>query len=409
MAVGAENEKNALFVNAILQLSMARTIEQVGDIVRGVARQLTGAEGATFILRENGLCYYANEDAIAPLWKGKRFPMETCISGWVMINKTPAIIPDIYVDDRIPHEAYRPTFVKSLVMVPIRKDNPIGAIGNYWSHHVNADQETLTVLQGLADITAVSIENILLYNDLEKRVQERTVQLEESNDQLKRANNELQTITYALSHDLKAPLRNIKLNMEKMLRDIDSNQKSEIKVHGDKVISKVNNTQNLIDELLTLFQTGNKELVPETIDVENMVQRIVQDFKESLPEHASIVIEDLPPIVGDKVLLKHVWQNLISNAVKYTSGVESPMIRVGFEELANSIVFCVEDNGVGFDMKDAGDLFKPFTRLHSSNEFEGAGIGLSIAERIVSRHGGKMWAKSALNKGTTMFFELPKK
>jgi len=118
------DDKNQLLVSAILQLSLARTIDQVGDIVRGVARQLTGAEGATFILRENDECYYANEDAIAPLWKGKRFKMDACISGWAMLNKTHAIIPDIYQDQRIPHEAYRPTFVKSLVMVPIRKEDP---------------------------------------------------------------------------------------------------------------------------------------------------------------------------------------------------------------------------------------------------------------------------------------------
>lgn len=410
MTVSAENERNTVFVNAILQLSHARSIEQVGDIVRGVARQLTGAEGATFILRENGLCYYANEDAIAPLWKGRRFPMETCISGWVMLNKTSAVIPDIYKDSRIPHDAYRPTFVKSLVMVPIRKESPIGAIGNYWSSHVNADQDTLSILQALADITAVAIENILLYNELEKRVQERTVQLEESNDQLKKANNELQTITYALSHDLKAPLRSIKLNMEKMMKEIDGGSNSnEMKIHSDKVMSKVNNTQNLIDELLTLFQTGNKELVLESVDMENLVQKTVQDFKDSISDNVSIVFEELPPIIGDKVLLKHVWQNLISNAIKYSSKGKAPRVRIGFQELGYSIIYCVEDNGVGFDMKTAGDLFKPFTRFHSSNEFEGAGIGLSIVERIVTRHGGKVWAKSEENKGTTLFFELPRK
>lgn len=410
MNVTAENEKNAAFVNAVLQLSMARSIEQVSNIVRSIARQLTGAEGVTFILRENDVCYYANEDAIAPLFKGRRFPIESCIGGWSMLNKSSVVIPDVYKDNRIPHEAYRETFVKSLVMVPIRKENPIGAIGNYWSYHVNASDETVSVLQVLADITAVSIENILLYNELEKRVRERTSQLEESNDQLKRANTELQTITYALSHDLKAPLRSIKLNIEKMVRQIDGDSDliKSVKIHSDKVISKVDNTQNLIDELLTLFQTGNKLLVLENVDMASLAKKVSYEFKESMPANGFIEIDEIPPITGDKVLLKHVWQNLISNAVKYSSKSPSPEIKIGFQELSNSVVYCVEDNGVGFNAETAADLFKPFTRFHSSDEFEGAGIGLSIVERIVSRHGGKVWVKSAVNKGTTMFFELPK-
>jgi signal transduction histidine kinase len=403
------NEQQQVLVTAILQLSLARTIDEVGNIVRGVARQLTGADGATFILREDNQCYYANEDAIAPLWKGKRFPMEACISGWAMLNKTSVAVPDIYKDDRIPHEAYRPTFVKSLVMVPIRKDNPLGAIGNYWSTNVNADPQTLKVLQALADITAVSIENINVYNELEKRVQERTTQLEKSNEQLLKANTELQTITYALSHDLKAPLRSIRINLERMLNEVDGETKQKVGQYTGKVLSKVTNTQDLIEELLTLFQTGNKEMVIEQVNMELLAQDATSDFKDLLPANASLVVHKIPPTVGDKILLKHVWLNLISNAVKYSSKITPPKISIGSEELANSIVYCVEDNGVGFDMKHAADLFRPFTRLHSSNEFEGAGIGLSIVEKIVTRHGGKVWAKSEVNKGTTMFFELPKR
>jgi len=380
------DDKSELFVAAILQLSMARTIEQVGDIVRSAARQLTGAQDATFILREDDKCYYADEDAIAPLWKGRRFPMDSCISGWVMLNKTPAVVPDIYLDNRIPHEAYRPTFVKSLVMVPIRKDNPLGAIGNYWSSVNTADPQTLKVLQALADITAVSIESINIHNELERRVEERTKQL--------------QTITYALSHDLKAPLRSIKINIERMLDEVNIDPKA--KTYTDKVLSKVTYSQNLIDDLLTLFHATDKSLDLHEVDMDKLARQVSQG------ENESISIDKLPPVIGDKILLKHVWTNLISNALKYSSRGQLPKINIGFQELQNSIVYCVEDNGVGFDMEMAHDLFKPFTRFHSSSEFEGAGIGLSIVERIVSLHGGRVWAKSAVGKGTTMFFELPK-
>jgi GAF domain-containing protein len=113
-------ESIQLLVKTVQDLSLARDLDTVMKIVRTAARKLTGADGATFVLRDNGLCYYAEEDAIAPLWKGSRFPMTACVSGWAMLNQRPAVIEDIYADDRIPADAYRPTFVKSLAMVPIR-------------------------------------------------------------------------------------------------------------------------------------------------------------------------------------------------------------------------------------------------------------------------------------------------
>jgi GAF domain-containing protein len=122
-----------LLVDVVQELSLTRTLDATMRIVRTVARRLTGADGATFVLRDGDQCHYAEEDAIAPLWKGRRFPMSACISGWVMLNREPAVIPDIYADARIPVAAYRPTFVKSLVMVPIRTIEPIGAIANYWA------------------------------------------------------------------------------------------------------------------------------------------------------------------------------------------------------------------------------------------------------------------------------------
>lgn len=116
-SLGEEGE----LIETIQQLSMARSVAQIQAIVRHTSRRLTGADGATFVLRDGDMCHYADEDAIAPLWKGQRFPMSACISGWVMLHREHAMIADIYADDRIPADAYRPTFVKSLLMVPIRQ------------------------------------------------------------------------------------------------------------------------------------------------------------------------------------------------------------------------------------------------------------------------------------------------
>jgi putative nucleotidyltransferase with HDIG domain len=155
-------------ISAIQRLSLARTLAEVQGIVRVAARRLTGADGTSFVLREGSYCFYADEDAISPLWKGQRFPMQQCISGWVMTHREPAVIEDIYADPRVPAEAYRPTFVKSLAMVPIRTANPVGTIGNYWATRRRIDPQELALLQALADSTAVALENISVYQELDE-------------------------------------------------------------------------------------------------------------------------------------------------------------------------------------------------------------------------------------------------
>jgi GAF domain-containing protein len=160
-------------VTAVQELSLARRLEEVTTIVRRTARALAASDGASFILRDGELCYYVDEDAIAPLWKGQRFPMSSCISGWVMLNRRPVIIPDIYVDARIPHDAYQPTFVHSLAVVPIRTIAPIGAIGVYWSTQYTATADELQLLAALADSTAVALENIQMHMALARRTDDR--------------------------------------------------------------------------------------------------------------------------------------------------------------------------------------------------------------------------------------------
>lgn len=172
-------------LQAVQDLSLARSLPEIQSIVRTAARELTGCDGATFVLRDNGMCYYADEDAIAPLWKGSRFPMEICISGWAMLNSKAAVIPDIYLDDRIPHVAYQPTFVKSLVMVPIRKLDPVGAIGNYWAYERQPSEQEISLLQALADSTSIAMENVQLYAELEQRVLDRTAELETANEEIR--------------------------------------------------------------------------------------------------------------------------------------------------------------------------------------------------------------------------------
>lgn len=144
-------------VAIVRRLSIARSVPEIMDIVAHSARTLIGADGITFVLREGDRCYYAEEDAIGPLWKGQRFPMSACISGWCMLERRAAVIPDIYQDDRIPQDAYRPTFVRSLAMVPVRQDDPIAAMGAYWANSREIQPREVQLLQTIADAASLAV------------------------------------------------------------------------------------------------------------------------------------------------------------------------------------------------------------------------------------------------------------
>ena len=146
----------------VRRLSIARSLPEVMEIVTHAARTLLGADGITFVLRDGDLCYYAEEDAISALWKGLRFPMMACISGWCMLERRSAVIPDIYKDHRIPHDAYRPTFVRSLIMVPVRQDDPMAAIGAYWASTRQISDAEVELLQGIANAAALAISYVEL-------------------------------------------------------------------------------------------------------------------------------------------------------------------------------------------------------------------------------------------------------
>ena len=158
--MGTEAVGTEVVDRAVAQLRAARELSDVQRIVRSAARYGVDADGATFVLRDDDKCFYADEDAMSPLWKGQRFPLTDCISGWAMLNDEVANIADITVDARIPQEAYRPTFVKSLVMTPVGVVAPVAAIGVYWASHHDATAEELAALRALAGATAEAIARI---------------------------------------------------------------------------------------------------------------------------------------------------------------------------------------------------------------------------------------------------------
>jgi len=181
-------------VETIEALSATRSIEDVAAVVRSAARRISGADGVCFVLRDGDKCWYLDEDAIGPMWKGQRFPLTACISGWAMLNGQTVVIPDIYVDDRIPHDAYRPTFVKSLVMTPVRLKDPIAAIGAYWAMGQTPSPDTVLKLETMARATAAAIENANLYASLTQALDRRTFLLRELDHRVKNTLASVQSI-----------------------------------------------------------------------------------------------------------------------------------------------------------------------------------------------------------------------
>jgi len=254
-------------VSIVQRLSTARDLPSVMEVVRGAARSLTGADGATFVLREGELCFYADEDAVGPLWKGQRFPLTACISGWAMLNKRAAVIEDIYADSRIPHDAYRPTFVKSLVMMPIRTIDPIGAIGCYWAKRRQPTDDEVRVLSALADTTAVAIENVNLLADLESRVRARTAELEE-------AMRDLESFSHSVSHDLRAPLRAIDGFCALMAADHADALDAEAMRKLGIIRGEASRMKSLIEDLLAFARGGRAALNPREVDMQSLVAKV---------------------------------------------------------------------------------------------------------------------------------------
>lgn len=387
-------------VRAVQDLSLARTLPAVQEIVRIAARELTGADGATFVLREGDECFYADENAIAPLWKGQRFPLSACVSGWAMLNRRTAVIEDIYSDSRVPADAYRPTFVKSLVMVPVRTERPIGAIGNYWAMRHRATTEEVELLQALANTTAVALESIQLYTELESRVRERTGQLQQAND-------ELQAFSYSVSHDLRSPLQNIAGYSELLAQDHSSRLGEKGRRYLSGITIGTQQMGKLINDLLRLAKVSHADLKFERVDMTALARHVVEHSKfghdATAPEFR---IQDGIAGYGDEGLLRVVLENLLSNARKYSAKKPKASVEFGCVSEGADKVYFVRDAGAGFDMKHASRLFAPFQRLHSQQEFPGHGIGLATVRRIIHRHGGLIWAQSAVGKGAIFFFTL---
>jgi signal transduction histidine kinase len=266
--------------------------------------------------------------------------------------------------------------------------------------------DDLALLRASCNETAVQLDNVTM----RERQQTLITELGERSDQLAAVNKELEAFSYSVSHDLRAPLRHVNGFTELLQKspgpEFDENRRRYLRLISESAMKM----GELIDSLLVFSRMGRAEMLHTRVDLNTVVRQAQRDVAEADPARSvNWMINPLPTVQGDPTMLQLVFTNLLSNAFKYSRTRENATIEVGSKHDSNSewVIF-VKDNGVGFDMNYADRLFGVFQRLHRSEDFEGTGIGLANVQRIVLRHGGRVWAESEVGKGSTFYVALPK-
>jgi signal transduction histidine kinase len=395
-AVAAER-----LVDVVQQLSLARDLDAVMAIVRSAARKLSGADGATFVLRDHGRCYYADEDAIQPLWKGQRFPMEACISGWAMLHREAVAIPDIYADPRVPTDAYRPTFVKSLVMVPIRTAAPVGAIGTYWASPHHATPAEIELLSALANSTSIAMENVELYRSLEQRVEERTAELV----RVQRQKDELAAL---IVHDLRSPANGIMLASQARMRNKDTADVD--RRHWRNVHSAAETVHRMAMNLLDVMRSEDGTFKP-TIAPAPLGPLVAHVLDQMTPlaiaQDVTLVAEtDGAPaeLACDAELVRRLVQNLADNAIRHSP--EQGRVTIAVRAAGDHVELRVTDQGCGIPVDQRSAVFEKYRRLEGGPA-TGRGLGLAFCKLAVAAHGGTIGVEDNVPQGSVFVVRLP--
>jgi signal transduction histidine kinase len=272
------------------------------------------------------------------------------------------------------------------------------ASGDYSSPVTVDKQDELGRLASAFNSMALQVTQA--QHSLEQQVRDRTKELET-------ANKELESFSYSVSHDLRAPLRAVSGYAMMLKEDYEDSFDPEAKRITGNIISNVKMMGRLIDDLIAFSRLGKREIVRGKVDMKALAEACTSELLNGWPEEKfNLVVGDLPRCSGDEDLIRQVWLNLIGNALKYSSRTATPLIEIGHTGGPKEVTWFVRDNGAGFDMKYADKLFKVFQRLHSQEEFEGTGIGLALVRRIIDKHKGRIWAESTLGQGAVFYFTL---
>lgn len=394
-------KENKRLLKALQDISKARTVEEVSEFVVHAVRDLVGADGANFVIRDGDLCYHLNEDCIGPLWKGQRYSMQICLSGWVMLHKERAIIPDVYNDPRIPVDVYKPTFIKSLVMTPIRSQDPIGAVGTFWAKSYQPTEQEVELIQALVDGTSVAMENVKLYSELQKQIQE-----------LNAAGRAKDEFLFMLSHELRTPLNAI-LGWTDIL--LSEGADPEVRKMGLDTILRSSQAQlKIVEELLDTARivSGKIKMEMDYLDIQKTLVDSIEVLRiSSQQKNISISLDsslNKAFIQGDLNRIQQVFVNLIDNAIKFSP--EGGSIKIKIERIGPNVQVMIKDTGEGLAADFIPYVFDRFRQADSSmsRKYGGMGLGLAIVQDLVNLHNGQVIAESeGLGKGSTFRVLLP--
>lgn len=389
-----------VLMGAVERLAGAADEAEVADIVRTAARQLTGADGVCVVLKKGDRVHYVDEDAVGPLWKGQDFPIEACISGWAIMNKQTVVISDITGDPRIPLEAYKPTFVKSLAMAPVGMPKPIAAVGAYWATMRRPTDDEVQALETIARAAAVALENVRLRRELrDALVQARASESAKS------------AFLANMSREIRVPLNGLATMVELLERGELSPQQQQLCA---VLKSSAEDTVQLVCDVLDFarLESGRDNLFHAQFDLSAAVRTAATPYAiEATRKNLSFAIEIAPEahglFMGDGMRVQQVVDLLVSNAIKYTDrgGVT---VRLEEEErvgIRSMFKLSVIDTGLGFDETTAGALFERFTQ--GANARGGLGLGLAIADAIARAMGGAINASADSGLGSTFTVRMP--
>jgi len=335
-------------------------------------------------------------------------------------------------------EGYKLVFENGIVRdYPLSIRNVSGKItevlynATVYQNEAGEVQGVFAAARDITELRRIEKELKAAHDELEIRVKERTKELQIANEALhceiterkeverlielrtkllEVTNKELESFSYSVSHDLRAPLRAIDGYTRMILRDQRDKLDDDAKRKFDLIRSNTQMMGKLIDDLLSFSRLGRLELNMTKLDIESLVNDIWMELQIINPgRKIDLKIENIPPGWGDRTLIKQVYSNLLANAVKYTKLIDKAYVETGGYTEGNENIYYVKDNGVGFDMEYYDKLFGVFQRLHSSDDYEGTGVGLAIVQRIIHRHGGRVWANGKVDKGATFYFTLLQK